>query len=62
MPDGGECIAKFGIFRSSIADAVGCEQGKIQRACNGDGGEIAGLFIPTKMALQLDIHIAVAKQ
>ncbi len=61
MADGGERVAEFAIFRGGVAHAIGREQRKIERPGNCDGSAVASFFFPMEMALQLDIHIAAAK-
>ena len=61
MADGGECVTEFAIFGGGVADAIGSQQREIQGTSNGDGGSVTSFFLAMKMALQLDIHIAVTK-
>src|ERR1700722_16745404 len=62
MADGGESVQKFAIFRGSVANAVGGQKRKIQRARNCDGCAVASFFFPMEMALELYIHVAATKQ
>ena len=57
VADGGESIAKFASFGSGVADSVGGEQRKIQRAGDGDRGAVAGFFFALEMALQFDVDV-----
>src|SRR5580704_14824353 len=61
MADGGECVAKFAIFRGGVANTIRGKQRKIQRLGNRDGGAVASFFFPMEMALQLEVHIALAE-
>ena len=61
MADGSEGVAEFAIFGGGVADAVGGEQRKIQRAGDGDGGAVAGFFFALEMALQFDVDISAAE-
>ena len=57
VADGGEGVAQFASFGSGVADAVGGEQRKMQRAGDVDGGAVAGFFFAMEVALQFDVDI-----
>ncbi len=57
----GEDIAEFALARRGIADAIGREQRKLQRAGDFDGGAVAGFLLAMKMALQFDVDIVWSK-
>ena len=61
VPNRGECIAEFAGFSSGVADAVGGEQRKIQRAGDVDGSAVAGFFFALEMALQFDVDVFVSE-
>ena len=46
---------------SGVADSVGGEQRKIQRAGDVDGGAVAGFFFALEVALQFDVDVTAAE-
>ena len=61
ISNGGEDVAKFTLPRRRIADTIGRQQRKLQRAGNFDGGAVARFLLAMKMALQFHIDVALAK-
>ncbi len=61
VADGGEGVAQFAGFGGGVADSVGGEQRKIQRAGDVDCGAVAGFFFALEMALQFDVDVIAAE-
>src|SRR5208282_897793 len=61
MANCSEGITQFASFRGRVADSIGGQQRKIQRAGNSNRGTVAGFFFTLEMTLQFDIDVARPK-
>ena len=61
ISNGGEDIAEFTLLRRRIADTIGRQQRKFERAGNFDGSAVARFLLAMKMALQFHIDVALAE-
>jgi hypothetical protein len=60
MADGGEEVEDFAVVRFGVADAVGGDDGDLERAGEAEGGLVAGFLIAELVALELDVDIVAA--
>src|SRR5579862_843805 len=57
IADAGEDVEDLALLRASVLRALGCQQRKLQTACQLDCSLIAGLLRAVIVALQLNINI-----
>jgi hypothetical protein len=60
MADGGEEVEDFAVVGFGVADAVGGDDGELERAGEAERGLIASFLIAELVALELDVDVVAA--
>jgi hypothetical protein len=60
VADGGEEVEDFAVAGLGVADAVGGDDGELERAGEAEGGLVAGFFFALVVALELDVDVVRA--